>query len=50
MTVEIEKNNATSLEASLAQFEVMSKQLAAMSRELDRTPNQMRQRIQNMKL
>lgn len=49
MLGEIEKNNSTSLGAAVGQFEVTSRQLAAMSQELERTQNQMRQRIQNMK-
>jgi hypothetical protein len=30
------------------QFEIMSKELAAMSRDLERVQGEMRQRIQNM--
>jgi hypothetical protein len=48
MFVEVAKNHATSLGAAVQQFEVMSKELAAMSRELERVQVDMRQRIQNM--
>lgn len=48
MFVETAKNHATSLGAAVDQFEVMSRELAAMSRDLERTQNEMRQRIQNM--
>ncbi len=49
MFVETAKNHATSLGAAVNQFEQMSRELAAMSRTLERTQNEMRQRIQNMK-
>lgn len=48
MFVETAKNHATSLGAAVHQFEVMSKELAAMSRDLERVQGEMRQRIQNM--
>jgi uncharacterized protein YukE len=48
MFVETAKNHATSLGASIEQFEVMSRELAQMSRHLEETQRVMQQHIRNM--
>lgn len=48
MFVETARNHATNLAASIEQFEVMSKELTVMARNLEQTQRMMQQHIRNM--
>jgi hypothetical protein len=48
MFVDTAKSHAATLQASIAQFEVMSRELAVMSRHLEETQRIMQQHVRNM--